>query len=144
VRQVLRRFCGDPALADDIAQSAFLRAWCSLSELKDADAFGGWTKRIAVNLCIDALRARGRLAAAVGGVRDLAETDGPAHPDLRLDLEEALARLGDAARLCVLLHHAEGYSHPEIADRTGIPVGTVKSHIARGTAQLRRLFGDRS
>ena len=144
VRQSLRRYCGDAALADDVAQSAFLRAWRNLAELKDADAFAGWIRRIATNLCIDTLRARGRLAAAIDSARDLAEAEGLARPELRLDLEEALGRLGDAARLCVLLHHAEGFSHPEIAERTGIPVGTVKSHIARGTAQLRRLLGEPS
>ena len=55
----------------------------------------------------------------------------------RLDLDAALALLPAEARLCVVLAYNEGLSHPEIAVLTGLPLGTVKSHIARGAARLR-------
>jgi RNA polymerase sigma-70 factor, ECF subfamily len=54
-----------------------------------------------------------------------------------LDLVEALAELPHGARLCVVLAYHDGYTHDEIAEVTGLPVGTVKSHIVRGTARLR-------
>lgn len=60
-------------------------------------------------------------------------------PDVtrRVDLERALAKLRPPERLCVVLAYAEGMSHGEIARATGMPLGTVKSHISRGAARLR-------
>ena len=58
----------------------------------------------------------------------------------KIDLEKALARLSDAERLCVTLNHGEGLSHAEIGDMTGLPLGTVKSHVLRGTDKLRRML----
>jgi hypothetical protein len=63
----------------------------------------------------------------------------------QLDLDAALARLPADARLCVVLAYSEGMSHAEISDSTAMPLGTVKSHIARGAARLRELlhgYGD--
>ena len=57
-----------------------------------------------------------------------------------MDLDAALARLAPQPRLCVVLAYEEGLSHPEIAALTGMPIGTVKSHISRGAARLRDLL----
>jgi RNA polymerase sigma-70 factor, ECF subfamily len=54
-----------------------------------------------------------------------------------VDLDAALALLPADVRLCVVLAYNEGLSHPEIATMTGVPLGTVKSHISRGAARLR-------
>jgi RNA polymerase sigma-70 factor (ECF subfamily) len=65
----------------------------------------------------------------------------------QLDLDGALARLPPDARLCVVLAYSEGMSHAEISETTAMPLGTVKSHIARGAARLRELlqaYGDRN
>lgn len=59
---------------------------------------------------------------------------------LALDLERALAALRPPERVCIVLAMAEGMSHAEVARATGFPLGTVKSHIARGTAKLRALL----
>ena len=58
----------------------------------------------------------------------------------KIDLERALTRLSEAERLCVTLNHGEGLSHSEIVDVTGLPLGTVKSHVNRGTEKLRRIL----
>jgi len=55
----------------------------------------------------------------------------------RMDLDAALARLPAQVRLCVVLAYSEGMSHSEISQSTDLPLGTVKSHIARGAARLR-------
>src|SRR5258707_12428757 len=60
----------------------------------------------------------------------------------RLDLDAALATLPPHARLCVVLAYSEGMSHAEISESTAIPLGTVKSHVARGAARLRELLHD--
>jgi RNA polymerase sigma-70 factor (ECF subfamily) len=52
----------------------------------------------------------------------------------------ALATLPEAARLCIVLSYHEGMTHAEIAQSTDIPLGTVKSHIARGTEKLRQVL----
>ena len=58
----------------------------------------------------------------------------------RLDLDAALATLPPHVRLCVVLAYEEGLSHQEIAANTGLPLGTVKSHISRGAARLREVL----
>jgi RNA polymerase sigma-70 factor (ECF subfamily) len=55
----------------------------------------------------------------------------------RLDVEAALARLRAPERLCIVLAYTEGMSHAEIAAAANLPLGTVKSHLARATARLR-------
>jgi RNA polymerase sigma-70 factor (ECF subfamily) len=60
----------------------------------------------------------------------------------RLDLDAALATLPPHARLCIVLAYNEGMSHAEISESTAIPLGTVKSHIARGAAHLREILHD--
>ena len=55
----------------------------------------------------------------------------------RMDLDAALSKLPPDMRLCVVLAYSEGESHPQIVALTGLPLGTVKSHIARGAARLR-------
>jgi RNA polymerase sigma-70 factor (ECF subfamily) len=58
----------------------------------------------------------------------------------RMDLDLALSMLPADARLCVVLAYSEGMSHAEISESTAMPLGTVKSHIARGTARLREIL----
>ena len=60
--------------------------------------------------------------------------------DLRERLERALAELGPAIRATVVLRDVQGASYEEIAEVTGVPIGTVKSRLARGRAQLRELL----
>jgi len=56
---------------------------------------------------------------------------------VRIDLQTALEKLRPPERLCMVLAYAEGMSHAEIAKATRLPLGTVKSHVARATAKLR-------
>jgi RNA polymerase sigma-70 factor (ECF subfamily) len=73
----------------------------------------------------------------------LAAADPAPSPERRaggIDLERALARLGPAERLCVVLAHGEGMTHAEIAEATGLPLGTVKSHVLRGSDKLKRMY----
>lgn len=143
LRSLLRRLCRDAALADDLAQQSFLAAWQKLPQLRAPGAFSGWLRSLAVNLWLQGLRTRhellleevpapaGLLAAAPG-------TD----PSAAIDLDQMLARLKPAERACVVLCHAEGMSHAEIAAATGWPLGTVKSHVTRGSNALRGLLGE--
>jgi RNA polymerase sigma-70 factor (ECF subfamily) len=60
----------------------------------------------------------------------------------RMDLDAALSTLPAEMRLCLVLAYNEGMSHPEIVALTGLPLGTVKSHISRGAARLREVLAD--
>ena len=135
VRKFMYHLCRTPSLGDDLAQQVFLTAWRSVKQLRSAAAFDGWLKRIMVTTWLEELR-RNKLAYAA----ELdADSMGSYHDTTaeRLDLDGALALLPPEARLCVVLAYNDGLSHPEIAALTGLPLGTVKSHIARGAARLR-------
>lgn len=138
VRKFMYHLCSQTALADDLAQQVFLTAWRSLGQLRSAVAFDGWLKRIMVNVWLQELR-RGKLATVAA--IDPADFAGQAEStSLRMDLDDALAKLPADTRLCVVLAYNEGLSHPEIAALTGLPLGTVKSHIKRGATRLRELL----
>ncbi|MEP7311939.1 MAG: sigma-70 family RNA polymerase sigma factor [Pseudomonadota bacterium] len=135
LRGLLRRFCGDAALADDMAQQVFVQAWTRLGTLRAPGAFGGWLKQIAVNTWLAHLRRRPPEFAMAGA--EFASS-GVAHdPSLAIDLDSLLARLNPDERVAVVLAYAEGLTHPEIAAATGWPLGTAKSHVQRGAARLR-------
>ena len=140
IRQLFRRLCREPALADDLAQQTFLQAWRSVETLKSPAAFGGWLRRLAINTWLQRVRAERHLAST----SDIGELpDEAAQPTLteQLDLDSALATLPPDVRLCITLAYAERMSHSEICEATGLPLGTVKSHITRGAARLRKLLG---
>jgi RNA polymerase sigma factor (sigma-70 family) len=142
VRDLMRRLCGDHALADDLAQQAFVQAWRRLRDLRDPGAFGGWLKRVAVNVWLAEAR-RAQLAfeddeEAYAEIPDPAPS--PERAGGRIDLERALAGLRPAERVCVVLAHGEGMTHAEIAETAGLPLGTVKSHVLRGTEKLKQIL----
>ena len=140
LRNLLRRLCRDPALADDLAQQVFLKAWRSLPQLKSVAAFGGWLRRLAINTWLAEVRASSPEEAA-GDPESLADTPTsmPAAAE-QLDLDRALAQLTHPERLCVVLAYNEGMSHGEISAATALPLGTVKSHVRRGSQRLRVLL----
>ena len=139
VRKFMYHLCREPQTGDDLAQQVFLTAWRSLRQLRTAAAFDGWLKRIMVTTWLEELRRR-KIAYAA----ELApENDPRVHFDgaaVGLDLDAALATLPSQVRLCVVLAHSEGMSHTEIAELTRLPLGTVKSHVTRGSARLRQLL----
>lgn len=138
IRNLLRSLCRNPALADDLAQEAFLQAWKHLRSLRIADAFAGWLRRLAINSWRQYLRRESSFGKPVE-VADDDVVSIPA-PTECLDLNSALASLAPNVRLCIVLSYHQGMSHGEIAAVTQLPLGTVKSHIARGTARLRELL----
>jgi RNA polymerase sigma factor (sigma-70 family) len=148
IRNLLRRLTRDPALADDLAQRAFVLAWRSMRSLKSPSAFRAWLRKLAVNCWLQQLRVKKREVALGDEVLQgiLIERQAASTVAERLDLDAALATLAPDARVCVVLAYSEGMSHAEISDSTGMPLGTVKSHIARGAAALREIlnaYGDR-
>lgn len=140
VYAVCLRLAGNAALAEDCAQDAFVKAWQSLAGFRGESSFGTWLHRIAVNTVLERHRTQLRQAAwftlkdedAVNAVPDPGSG-----PELGMDLEEAIAALPPAARMVFVLFDVEGHSHEEIAELTGLAVGTCKAHVHRARQLLR-------
>jgi RNA polymerase sigma-70 factor (ECF subfamily) len=145
LRGFLRRLISSrPDEADDLAQEAFLAAWSNLSRLREADDFRPWLFGIAYRKAQSALRSGRRQARRDGAWLAVeAQAAEPAlDPDLRLSLDKALRDLDPEQRAAVQLCLAEGWTHPEAAQALGLPLGTIKSHVARGRARLLAELGE--
>ena len=138
VRNLMRRLSRDASLADDLAQQVFIRVWRTIGQLEDPLRFPGWLKRVAVNVWLQHRRKVDVLNAS-DAIEDHEEAIGDL-TGIAVDIDHALARLPGVVRLCVVLSYHADMSHGEIADATALPLGTVKSHIRRGTARLESLL----
>ncbi|HEY7512802.1 MAG TPA: RNA polymerase sigma factor [Vicinamibacteria bacterium] len=137
---VCLRLCGDAALAEELAQEAFVRAWQKLGSFRGESAFSSWLYTLAVNTTLTERRSRRRRTSRVVATDDLAAFDRPGRPpgpEHGFDLEKALANLPPGARAVLVLHDVEGYKHHEIAEMTGIAEGTSKAQLHRARRLLR-------
>ncbi len=136
VRGLLRRMGADPALADDLAQDAFLSSYEHIREFRGDGTFVAWVKRIAARLYLKRWK---RLAPldSMDAVEDMPTEADEGGATARLDLDGALRLLSPSERLCVSLCYGAGLSHAEAADALKSPLGTVKSHTRRGLEKLR-------
>ena len=142
---VCRRVTGGTKDADDACQEALIKITRSLPRFDGRSAFGTWAYRIATNASLDELRKRKRRPALHSILDDdgnVPEADDPmavkrveAVAD-RLALDEALGELGDDFKTAVVLRDIADLDYSEIAEILEIPVGTVKSRIARGRSAL--------
>jgi RNA polymerase sigma-70 factor (ECF subfamily) len=136
-----RRSVG-PDAAADVTQEVYVAAWRSRERYRpEAGTLTGWVMGIAKYKVIDALRASGRRPQLDDGAEP--EDHGEAEEGIeamsqRMLIAEALSELPDRARQAVELAFWSDLTHNEISDRTGIPLGTVKSDIRRGLDRMRR------
>jgi RNA polymerase sigma factor (sigma-70 family) len=138
--------CGDPALAEDVAQDAFVTAWRDLDRLRDADRVGSWVAGIARNLASNAARDRARRRA------DEPPPDAPSvrtpqdevlgREDREL-LQRALADVPAAHREALVLYYLEGESIARIAASLGVREDLVKQRLSRGRRALRETVAQR-
>jgi len=138
VRGLIRRMGADSALADDVAQDAFLTAFEQIGDFRGEGTFQSWVKRIAARLYVRRWRRDSRLdLMAETPEPDGNVTAGEAGVADRIDLDEALRSLSAVERVCVSLCYGGGLSHAEAALALNTPLGTVKSHVKRGLDRLR-------
>jgi len=146
------RVVGDRESAADAVQEAFFSCYRSLDRFR-GDSFRSWVTRIALNAGTDVLRARKRRPVDhFPEWEDEAwqpptnESEGPERQAIRRNaarvLREALAKVTEDQRTAILLYDVEGFDYQEIADLTGVSLGTVKSRIHRGRLALRDLLGE--
>jgi len=137
LRGFLRRLArGDHALADDLAQETFFEAWRKIEQFRGEGSFASWLARIAYRRYL--MWARQRKLEPLDEKADI--PDAGATPDLRLDLEKAMARLSLPERAALTLCYAQEYTHEEAAEILDVPLGTLKSHVTRGREKLRKLL----
>jgi len=135
IRGFLRRLlAGDHGTADDLAQDTFLLAYRKLHTLKSSKSLGSWLHSIAYRQFLQHGRKHARQQV-------MADPPEPGHdPRRAVDAEilapVLMARVNENERACLTLAYAAGMSHPEIGEVTGMPLGTVKSHITRGKQKL--------
>jgi RNA polymerase sigma factor (sigma-70 family) len=136
LRAFLRRLTGNTADADDLAQETFVFAWEHIARFDAARSFRPWLFGIAWRKFRERKRSWLRLVRRESRAADATETIYQTDPGLRLDLEKATAALPAEQKAAVLLCLACEFSHAEAAQALALPLGTVKSHVARGREKL--------
>jgi RNA polymerase sigma-70 factor (ECF subfamily) len=136
---------GDPVLAQDIAQEAFLRAWrhAQVFDRRRASV-GTWMLTITRNLAVDALRLRRPVVTDPADVMWTNLVSGTAPPeeqaeskDVRARMSQALATLPPEQSRALVLAAVYGYTAAEVSEVESIPLGTAKTRIRRGLLKLR-------
>ena len=133
------RILRDVSLAEDAVQAAFVAAWRELPDLRDPARFEPWLHRTLVRCCYAESKRRRRASASVLTV---AREDTYAPDEIltvhdRDQLERGFRRLPPEQRAVVVFHYYLGYTHTEVADHLGIPLGTVKSRLRYATSAMR-------
>jgi RNA polymerase sigma factor (sigma-70 family) len=149
------RMLANRADAEDVTQATFVAAWLGRGTF-DPERGGmlGWLLGIARRKVVDRLRLAerdGRAADVVRALPDPPQVDAPERVLDRLVIADEMAQLPAEQRRTLELAFYDDLTHPQISAVTGLPLGTVKSHIRRGMANLRRrlevdgaAFGSRS
>jgi RNA polymerase sigma-70 factor (ECF subfamily) len=157
------RITGSEASADDALQAGLLSAYRSLDRVAPTN-LRGWFVRIVENAARDLMRRERRHPTLPFASETHEETGEGAHreriaaepqagaasdPAQRAEVSElaatlatALATIPEERRRAILLYDVDGYDYAEIAELTGVSVGTIKSRISRGREELRRLLAD--
>lgn len=140
----------------DLAQEVWIRVYRNIKRLNEPVKFRGWLSRIATNLFYDELRKRKRVSYSISLDAPRRVEDGEIDWDIVSDypnpdenlatrefyerLQLAIAGLPEAFRSTIVLREIEGMAYEEIAEITGVSLGTVKSRIARARAKLQSVL----
>jgi RNA polymerase sigma-70 factor, ECF subfamily len=144
IHAVCRRVLGHPEDALDATQEAMIAIARGINRFDGRSRFTTWMYRVATNAALDEARRRRRRPIASEHAPDVATVgDETAAVDARLDVDQALAGLPPDYRAAVALRDLAGLDYAEIASVLDIPIGTVRSRIARGRAALADRIGNR-
>ena len=136
---------GDRAAAEEAAQETFARAFFSLKRLRAAGSFFAWLMGIAERVAMEQRRAERRMrevAAAAAEARAAGRRDDAAAGAEDHELRRAVAALPEAYRQVVLLRYYADLSCAQVAERLGLPLGTVTKTLSRAYAMLREELRD--
>lgn len=144
------RIMGEPAVAADMAQDAFITAYRKIKSYRGG-SFKGWLLRIATNTCYDELRKlKRRPAVGLDDLPDAENDDGPALPsneqtpeqaaqqsELSAAIQQCINALKAEQRIVMIMSDVQGMNYQEIADTIEVKLGTVKSRLSRARRDVR-------
>ncbi len=141
IYNVAYRFMRDSALAEDMAQEAFLKAFRLLKGFRGDCSFSTWMYRVTCSVCLTELSRRKRRGEVELLPRHAGVT--AVHPSDTLDMPEhirrCVAQLSDRYATIITLYYLKGVSYDEIAQVMDIPMGTLKTWMFRARKQLRKI-----
>lgn len=140
-RFLLALCCGDAALADDIAQESYIKAYLACDGLDDTEKFNSWLRRIGFTTFLNHARSK----RVYADCEEAADVPAPERADGAFEYEAlyaALRRMPDKERTAVLLFYMDGYPIKKIAEIVGSSQAAVKQHLSRGRIRLRGLLTD--
>lgn len=143
-QRAFRRFlvalcCGDTALADDIAQESYIKAYLACDTFSNLEKFNAWIFKIGYNTFINHKRGE-RFTVDLDDAKDISAHDSADASFSYQDLYEALDKLPAKERTSVLLFYMQGYSVKEIAGIQETSQDAVRQHLSRGRTHLRGLL----
>jgi RNA polymerase sigma-70 factor (ECF subfamily) len=138
IRGLLRRLCaGDAATADDIAQEVFMQAYRRMPTFRGDARLSSWLYRIAYNAFVSHRRKRRPEGENLDALQDHPAPSGPSMI-ARHDVHRAFAVLREEERAALSLTFGAELTHEEAAEILGWPLGTLKTHVNRGKAKLKK------
>lgn len=132
-RLFMKQTQGNKTLSDDLAQETFIRAYLNIHSFKATAQFSTWLYRIAYNTFLENRRKNKNYESDT----DILESTQQPKIDESMDINTAMKLLRREEQLCITLSLVEGIPHKDIAEITGMPIGTIKTHILRGKEKLR-------
>lgn len=152
MRAVCWRILGNESDADDATQNAMMAIVKNFSSFDERSAFSTWAYRIATNAALDELRRRRRRPLTLlkqddGETTDIADQrseDQFSHIDAHDELSSALALIPEEYRVSLVLRDMADLNYEEISHILDVPIGTVRSRIARGRARLAEILGNQN
>jgi len=145
VYRMAHRMTGDAALAEDVTQDTFVRAFGRLDEFEFRSQFSTWLHAITTNVALNVLRTHRRTRDHEQPTEELGRLPVATHDGdraLRIALHRAIDTLNDDMRATFVLHDLEGYTHTEVAEMLGVEEGTSKARLSRARAKLRAVLAD--
>ncbi|HEV2992921.1 MAG TPA: sigma-70 family RNA polymerase sigma factor [Acidimicrobiia bacterium] len=129
------------AEADDVTQDAYVRAWRAMPRFRHEASARTWLLAITRRACVDALRRQGRRARLGARLASGARADTPDHAEVQA-LDALVGHLERSRREAFVLTQVLGCSYAEAAAVCGVPVGTIRSRVARARADLIETLAD--
>ena len=146
VRAVCHRIVINRSDAEDATQMALISIVRALPSFDGRSKFSTWIYRIATNAALDEVRRiqRRPIPTEKESVYDSPTSDRTSAVDAQMDVSGALSQLPEEYRTAIVLRHVADLDYEEIAAIQGVPVGTVRSRLARGRAQLAEILGNQN
>ena len=138
---VAQRYLKDTAMAEDAMQEAFIKAFRKLNQFKGDVTFGAWLKRIVINTCLDAIKAKKidaePIQEEVIRIADDEDNWNVSDETTVAEITSAIEKLPESYRVVVQLFLLEGYDHQEISEILGITESASRTNLHRGKLKLK-------